>query len=302
MEYSSNIFLSILIPVFRTDISDLLHDLLQELNQSSCRFEILVLDDSADEQYFGWHAAFKRNEQLRILSFTVNKGRSACRNTLMSEAAGSHWLFLDGDMGLAKGFIRNYLQAITAQPEVVLVGGVKYNAHQTGLRTKIGIQREQSSAVERQKRPYSSFTAANLVLPMLKLGKIRFDERISSYGHEDTVFGLALLEANIPILHIDNPATHLGLDDDETYLQKIETGLETLAGLWLNNDLIEKYSKEVKLLHYWHKTRKTGLLEFVSNTTALRILRSMAKKGLFWLDLYKLAYLNKEIQRQKINL
>jgi len=302
VESSSKIFLSVLIPVYRTDISLLLVKLSLLLFKSKNTFEIIVFDDSADASYFDWHASFATSNKLRILKDDINKGRSASRNFLMQQAKGSHFLFLDGDMEVKGDFIKNYLLAIEQEPEAVLVGGIEYNAEVSSLRTRVGLQREQLPAIERQKYSYRAFTAANVVLPASKLGEIRFDESIFSYGHEDTVLGLALLDAGIPVKHINNPANHLGVEEDLVYFEKIEAGLATLADLWLRHPLVQKYWREIKILSYWRTLQATGLLSMMSKENILYWLKSKAQHSLFWLDLYKLAFIHRQIQKQKVGL
>jgi hypothetical protein len=46
-----------------------------------------------------------------------------------------------------------------------------------------------------------------------------FDEKFEGWGWEDTDWGLCV-EGQFPIHHIDNPATHLGLDDDKSLMGK----------------------------------------------------------------------------------
>ena len=52
-----------------------------------------------------------------------------------------------------------------------------------------------------------------------------FDETITHYGHEDTLFGLVLKKEGIKILHIDNPLMNCGLDTNLDVLLKTEVPL-----------------------------------------------------------------------------
>ena len=62
--------------------------------------------------------------------------------------------------------------------------------------------------------------------------KISFNERLSGYGHEDTLFGYELNKNNIQIHHIDNPVLNGHLDTNEAFLLKTEEGLGLrLAGV-----------------------------------------------------------------------
>ena len=62
--------------------------------------------------------------------------------------------------------------------------------------------------------------------------KISFNERLSGYGHEDTLFGYELNKNNIQIHHIDNPVLNGHLDTNEAFLLKTEEGLGNLLKVW----------------------------------------------------------------------
>lgn len=297
MASSSKIFLSVLIPVYRSDISLLLVKLIAELHKSGCIYEIIVFDDSAESSHYAWHSEFRMSEKLRIHTSEHNKGRSASRNFLLDQAKGNCCLFLDGDMQIKSGFIRNYLSAMEKYPDAVLLGGISYETQSAALRIRMGTSREQNDAVFRQKRPYRAFTAANVWLPEAVMRQFRFDPTITSYGHEDTIFGLNLLENKVAIRHIDNPATHLGIDSDEVYWDKIEAGITTLAGLWCTNPLLKKHKQEVKLLHFWCKLKPFGVLDMLSKPWLMSKIRSKATSSLFWMDWYKLVFLHRQIKR-----
>jgi hypothetical protein len=62
--------------------------------------------------------------------------------------------------------------------------------------------------------------------------KIRFNEDLKQYGHEDTLMGYQLKKADIEILHIDNGLLHEGLESNLDYLNKTKLGLENLSKLY----------------------------------------------------------------------
>jgi hypothetical protein len=136
-----------------------------------------------------------------------------------------------------------------------------------------------------------------VVLPAAVGRAVSFDESIVTYGHEDTVFGLCLADKNIPILHIDNPAVHLGLETDETYLLKVEEGLQTLAQLWYNNALIQKYADEIRLIYVWRRSRWILSPTMPIWKVCLKSIRLRATKHVLWLDLYKLLYFQWQVKR-----
>ncbi len=58
-----------------------------------------------------------------------------------------------------------------------------------------------------------------------------FDESITQYGYEDTLFGLRLKERGLTIKHTDTPCLHTGIDTSEQFLRKTQTALSTLRSL-----------------------------------------------------------------------
>ena len=55
-----------------------------------------------------------------------------------------------------------------------------------------------------------------------------FDERFRNYGYEDVLFGKAMEQAGVPILHIDNPMSFEIFEENEHFVSKTEEGLRTL--------------------------------------------------------------------------
>ena len=60
------------------------------------------------------------------------------------------------------------------------------------------------------------------------MDKVKFDERITKYGHEDTLFGFELKKNNTQITHIDNPVINGNLETNEEFIEKTEEGLLNL--------------------------------------------------------------------------
>jgi GT2 family glycosyltransferase len=73
--------------------------------------------------------------------------------------------------------------------------------------------------------------------------KVKFNEDLAGYGHEDTFFGLELFGQGLIIRHIDNPLIHLGLESASDFLEKTATGIANLHRVELL--LREKYPEYV---------------------------------------------------------
>lgn len=257
--------LSVLIPNFDWDVTELVKNLHSQLTKANIDFEILVSDNALNSEYsFG-------NEKLNSLphvSYHVNKeqnGRAQNRNALARAAKYQLILFLDGDAGLASNpnFISNYLQAF--KPNTVVCGGTMYGQAPTDqkkmLRYVYGKTREELSPTLRQQNAWAGFSAFNFLMEREVFLQFGFDEKMSKYGHEDTLFGNELKYRCININHINNPAEHLGLDSSEVFLAKSRQAVENLRDL-INQGLIDE---DVKLFAWFAKLRKTRMTAIIGS-------------------------------------
>ena len=135
----------------------------------------------------------------------------------------------------------------------------------TYLRWKYGKERECALASERSKNPNAGFQTNNFLIHKNIFEKVKFNEDLTGYGHEDTLFGLELLNQKIIITHIDNPLIHLGLESAYDFLEKTENGIENLYRIELL--LREKYPEYInhsRLMRAKLTLQKYHLSGFVS--------------------------------------
>ena len=289
--------LSVLIPNYNWDVTELINELHQQLVKAQIPFEILCFDDAQDSEF-----TEKNNivNQLENVTYRVNQkslGRSKNRNELGQASHYNYLLFLDGDAGIKenKSFIANYLKC--ANPEGVVCGGTAYSATAPTdvnylLRYLYGKSREEKSAEIRQQEPWNGFSAFNFLIPRAIFTELLFDENLSEYGHEDTIFGNELKYRCVPIIHINNSAHHLGLDTNAVFLEKTKKGVENLRRL-IDVGLVDE---DVKLYAWYAKTRAVFMTAPIG-ALYLRLYKkweaqlSGPNPTLKLFDLYKLAYL-----------
>jgi hypothetical protein len=120
------------------------------------------------------------------------------------------------------------------------------------LRWEYGRKREQRKASERNKMPYAAFTTFNVLIDKSIFSKLRFNEELKQYGHEDTLFSYQLEKAGIKILHIDNGLIHEGLESNREYLNKTKLGIENLSMLYDNVTDKRAFSSSVTLLRIYN--------------------------------------------------
>jgi len=290
--------LSILIPTYNYRITSLVHDLYQQAMEMYVDFEILVMEDGS-RLFVEENKLINDLEFCRHIVLTENIGRSAIRNKLADEAKYDHLLFLDCDAEVCSlHFVEKYVSF--CKEECVVIGGTAYDEHendpQYSLRLAYGRQREARTALERsQENTYHNFATFNFLISKKLFNKVRFDESIRGYGHEDTLFGHQIHELSCRFTHIENPLIHKGLDNNKTFLHKTEEGVRNLYLLYKT----ERYPylvNESKLLNSYVRIYKTGLTRLFA--TAFRILKPLLKTclskpspSLRLYDIYKLLFL-----------
>ena len=286
--------LSILIPIYNFSVEKLIKELLLQSRSLDIPFEILCYDDKSDDYFLKKN---KNIENIKEVCYTIlnnNLGRSKIRNLLAEQAKFNNLLFLDCDIKISnKKFIKNYLEL--EKKHKVIVGGVSYDDFNSEnskfLRWKYGKSREQKTAKVRQEFPYHSFSSCNLFIRKEIIQRICFSEKLLQYGHEDTLFGLELQQLSIPILHIDNPIIHVGLDDTAVFLNKTELGLMNLTQISKSS---AKICSKIKICSYYNFFKYSLFI----TKPIFMLLRKILKKtiingsnSLILFDLYKLSFM-----------
>lgn len=297
--------LSILIPVYNYDITKLVNEIHRQAMDSFVDFEIVVIEDGSTQ----FLEENRRIEKLLFCTYEVldiNIGRSAVRNRLADKAIYDHLLFLDCDGEVSSWhYVEKYLSF--CNEDSVVIGGTAYNRDNRdkkySLRLKYGRAREAKMAMERERNgKYSHFSTFNFLISKNIFQKIRFDETIRGYGHEDTLFGHQIAEMDCEVHHIDNPLIHKGLDGNETFLRKTEEGTRNLYFLYQTGDY-PFLANQSRLLSTFINIEKKNLTPFFASLFKFpgKLLRkNLIGKcpSLLIFDLYKLLYLA-NISRKK---
>ena len=226
--------ISICIPVYNYPVKSLIGSLHQQMKSMGGDVELVCIDDHSDESH--------RQQNAEMLSLAdkwvyldENVGRARIRNMFLKYTRGEWLLFLDNDMSINDGFLQHYADTLPCNPEVV-VGGIDYdsqkeNDHGYSLRLRYGKKVESRPARIRNRHPYRSFMTGNFMIRRDVLETIGFDDRITGYGHEDTLFGYRLQRHGTKVLHIDNAAVNGNVDVRllQTYHLLQKTGLTGLV-------------------------------------------------------------------------
>jgi glycosyltransferase involved in cell wall biosynthesis len=250
--------ISLLIPVFDYDIVALVHSMKNALGKVPEFHEILIGDDGSSPEYREKYQSLEGN-RVRVISSDKNIGRAAIRNRLALEATGDYLLFIDADTmvpGTAEAYISKFIPSIALAK--VVCGGIIYPESPPGdpdklLRWKYGKWKEQKKASERNKHPHAGFSSFNVLIEKSVFSRIRFNEELKQYGHEDTLLSYQLKKAGINILHIDNGLVHEGLESNKDFLDKTKLGVENLSKLYDKVTDKKAFSETVSLLRSYRK-------------------------------------------------
>jgi hypothetical protein len=125
--------------------------------------------------------------------------------------------------------------------------------------------------------------------------KIQVPVDINGYGL-DYFFGAELKTNNVHITHIDNEVFHLGLDDNNKFLEKTRSALDNLKYMNSNNYIKKHDISILKAYNFLKILLLKSMFYATVNTINNKIeINLMSKKpNLFAFDLYRLAYLCKD--------
>jgi glycosyltransferase involved in cell wall biosynthesis len=287
--------LSILIPTYNYNITRLATELHRQAMEKCIDFELIVMEDGS-AKFIAENKLIGGLENCKYIALKTNVGRSVIRNKLADEAKYEHLLFMDCDAEVCSpDFVAKYLTF--CKEDCIVIGGTAYepteNNSDYSLRLKYGRIREARPANERGKNNFATF---NFLISKSIFNKVRFDERIRGYGHEDMLFGHELHQLGYEFIQIDNPLIHKGLDDNRTFIKKTEEATRNLYLLYCSG----KYpflSEESMLLKSFLKINSLRLnrlfaLKFRLSNGILRWLLSRKSPSLFLYDWYKLLFLS----------
>jgi glycosyltransferase involved in cell wall biosynthesis len=255
--------ISLLIPVFNYDLIALVHSMKNAMGKVPEFFEIVIGDDGSSPEYHEKYLSLEA-DNVKVIFSKKNIGRAAIRNRLALGAKGDYLIFIDADVMLpstAEAYMLKWLSFLKSSR--VICGGTLYHDSAPGdpdkiLRWKYGKLREQKSAAERNKHPHAEFSTFNVMIEKSVFSKIRFNEELKQYGHEDTLLSYQLKKAGIDILHIDNGLMHEGLESNRDFLNKTKLGIENLSKLYDKVTDKRTFSEIVRMLRVYERLKFFG--------------------------------------------
>lgn len=284
---------SILIPVFNFDCTELVNELSKSCVLAKINYEILIGNDgSTDESIISKLNDLNSRKECKVITESQNIGRAFVLNHLAQLSAYPYLIIIDSDALVPHDdFIEQYL-LVAVEHDVVCGGIITQPADKTAdntLRYRYETAAAKSRGLKyRKAHPYEKLSTFNLLIRRSVFDVIRFDQKCYQYGYEDTVLGLNLMKKGIEIVHIDNPLIHTGIDSNSSFLHKTHMALHVLRGL------DHFYQEQIRISHTAHKLRRHNMLWCIrlwhKLFGRLEYYLLMRYPRLFVFNLYKLGY------------
>lgn len=282
--------ISILVPIYNFDSRELIKELHRQCEETEIDYEILVADDSSTECL----DAIKEISEYPYVTFfkyDENQGRSAIRNALAVHAKHNFLLFIDCDAQInSNDYIKNYIPYL--KENVCVSGGIAL--YPKPLTDDFSIERMYNAKVESYYVENKVFTAFNFLIDRDVFLAFMFDEKINSYGHEDTMLAYRVTET-LNIKYINNPLVHLGISENDTYLSKVKESCLNLLKL----SEYYSYDEAMSVIRLWTVYKKIkrakidGVVRYVIKLHYPYLIKKVKsnKSSLLALDLLKLHYI-----------
>jgi glycosyltransferase involved in cell wall biosynthesis len=210
---------SVLMPFLRDDPAELLAALETEAASLNGAVEIVVLDDGTADAALTARLKAQIDAMalpVRLITLPANEGRAIGRNRLAGAARAGSLLFLDSDMRPDHAnFLRDWAGLVADRDPAVAFGGFSLLQAPTDARFRVHrAMAEKSECVpcaERAKQPEKYVYTSNLLVRRDVFESEAFDPGFTGWGWEDVEWAMRVAR-RFEIVHVDNPATHMGLD------------------------------------------------------------------------------------------
>jgi len=286
--------LSILIPCYNFSVISLVKDICKQANSINIKYEIICIEDGSNKKFSNQNL-----NEIQNVTYIENKkniGRSKMRNLLSKKAKFKWLLFIDCDSEINNNnFLINYITRMNI-PNTIFYGRTEYlEKHKKNNNT---LHWFYGKKIESQRKE-NQFSSHHFLIEKKIFNQITFDENIQGYGHEDTLFSIELKSKKYKIVYINNPLTHIGIDNNTEFIRKTKESINNLIQIQKKHNL-----KNVRIIRT-HKILSYLLLDdiiiFLFNLWKSEILKNLfsTKPRLFFLQFYKLGYYCEALKRLK---
>ncbi len=294
--------ISVLIPLYNYNVYPLVKEIHKQISKQGIDFEILVYDD-ASTKLFEVNNLIKELENVKYKKLNKNVGRTKIRHILGEEAKYNNLLFLDADVfPKDRFFITKFIKEIEKFPDFeVYYGGTSVPDNiinsKSVLRHKFGVERESQDLNNRRIKPYLSIISqAFLIKKDVFLNISENIKDLRMYGL-DIYFSFLLKKNSVRVHHFNNQIIHLGIEENEQFIEKTNKAIQTLNYLIKKGLINSNYSKLGRTTYKIKRLHLCFLFSFFYRFISPLLLFNLKsnKPILFLFDIYKLFYFCKII-------
>jgi len=228
--------ISVLIPFLRDDPAELLALLDEEAASVGGAVEIVLLDDGTRDAALTARLTVQIKSMalpVRMITLIANEGRSIGRNRLAAAARGGSLLFLDSDMRPDhRRFLRDWADLAAREDPAVAFGG--FSLLQAPTDARFAVHRAMAARseclpwLERARQPEKYVYTSNLLVRRDVFQSEAFDPGFTGWGWEDVEWAMRV-SRRFGVVHLDNAATHMGLDTVAALAGKYEQSAPNFA-------------------------------------------------------------------------
>ncbi|MDC7684711.1 glycosyltransferase family 2 protein [Asticcacaulis sp. BYS171W] len=222
--------LSVLVPFYRESPSTLLKAL-----KPVAGVEIILLDDGSQQPDLTQDVLSTIDDlalPVKFITLPANEGRARGRNRLTSAARGNYFLCLDSDMlPDHPDFLERWITVTQDNPAVVFGGFSLLQAPQDkafAVHRLMAGKSDCLDAATRSLQPEKYVFTSNLLIRRDVFKAQDFDASFTGWGWEDVEWAMRVAN-DFGVRHIDNTATHMGLDRAEILARKYEQSVGNFA-------------------------------------------------------------------------
>ncbi|MBQ3629029.1 MAG: glycosyltransferase family 2 protein [Bacteroidaceae bacterium] len=249
--------LSILIPAYNYDCTQLVRALYEQAINLTIDFEIIVADDaSTNAATERQNAEIGKMPHCQYIRLKENHGRAAIRNFLAEKAKYDNLMFMDCDGKVVYlHFLSAYMKAI--EDHDVVCGGMMHPLDMVlknnNLRYQYEVRSEKMLKADKLNAdPKARFISFCFVIKKKVFDDVKFDESFTDYGYEDVLFGMQIKQKGYKIFFIDNPLQNEDIESNPVFVEKTEEALRTLK----KHEAL--FGDNVRLLRTVHRLKQTG--------------------------------------------
>ena len=227
---------SVLVPFFRDDPTPLIAALDDEAQALGRSAEVVLLDDGSGDDALAERvtkAVEAARLPMRFIRLRANEGRSKGRNRLTASARGGSFLFLDSDMlPDDRRFLQRWADLVANDDPAVAFGGFSLlqasNDRAFAVHRAMAARSDCVPYQERARTPEKYVYTSNLLVRRDVFEAEAFDAEFAGWGWEDVEWAMRVAR-RFRVIHLDNPATHLGLESADRLAGKYEQSVANFA-------------------------------------------------------------------------